>query len=430
MLEEEAIPNPAKFMSEVMRGSNYSFESAIADLVDNSIQAEASEVQIIANLSEQSIAILDNGTGMTDAQHKESMRIASETRSYSPGDLGKYGTGMKAASLSQAERMTVATKSKIANEISVRCLDLNHIKKVNDWNRVTLVLSPKDVSNEYISKLQEMPSGTLVIWQELSGVFRNRTISSAQAREELLVQLEVVEEHLSMVFHRFLDGTVPNRGPLTIKINGRAITPWDPFCRNEKTVKLPEFSIGINESPINLSPYVLPGEKEFSSKEAFQRASGAKKWNESQGFYVYRNFRLIKWGGWLRMRASDEHRKLARIALDFTSDLDNLFQVNVAKSSISLPPAVKQMLEPTVKSCISQAEQRYRNQAKLAGGGLGGLTKKGNGLGNSVSRKMTALAFVSALEKIAAATNLDHELHSIKAAVRENSPSLAREVDW
>ena len=130
------------------------------------------------------------------------------------------------------------------------------------------------------------------------------------------------------------------------------------------------------------------------------------------------------------MRASDEHRKLARIALDFGSDLDSVFRVNVAKSSLTLPMQVKTRFEPIVKECAAQAEKRYRSQKKIAAGGIGSLPGRGTGSGNTVTRKISANTFVSLLEQIANASNLESELKSLKAATAQQNSTLAREVGW
>jgi hypothetical protein len=427
---EDATPNAGKFMRDVLRGSTYSFSTAIADIVDNAIEAKATDIDVHVDLKNIEVMIFDNGIGMDDDTHRESMKIAAETRSYSDSDLGKYGTGMKAASLSQAARVIVATRAKNSTDITVRCLDMDHIVEVNDWAKTTLVLDEKDLPPVALEHLKST-HGTAVIWQKLDRVVTHKAITSeGVAREELLNQMAILEPHLAMVFHRFLDGTIPTRSNISLRINRQLISPWDPFARDEATIVAVSEKLPINGFEVGFTGYVLPGEKEFSSKQAFASAAGPKRWNEGQGFYVYRNYRLIRWGGWLRQRGVDEHVKLARIALDIPSSLDTIFTVNVAKSAITLPESVSRLMTPWVKKVTLEADKRYRGQSKLAGINPRMLPGIGD-LGRSTHvRKMTADTFATLMSRIAASEGLSQELDAIKKAVRDNSPATADEIGW
>ncbi len=424
---ESGLPNAAKFMRDVLRGSTYTFASALADIVDNCIEAEATEVDIWVDYETLQVMVLDNGIGMTDGVHMESMKIASETRDYSDEDLGKYGTGMKAASLSQALRMIVGTKARGAKSISVRCLDMDHIHETNDWDHLTLVLGVDDLPERARNHL-ERTAGTAVVWEQLDRVFADGSMSGEAAESELKNQTALAENHLAMVFHRFLQGTAKKRRQLDLRINGNKVSPWDPFALNEKTVKVVEKELKVNDSTVALTGYVLPTEKEFSSKVAFANAAGPKKWNESQGFYVYRNERLIRWGGWLRTRASDEHTKLARIALDFTSDLDAIFQVNVAKSSLALPVAIKARFADAIKDVAGAAQKRYR--AKIVPTGTGALPGRGGPITGTVQRKLSADALATVLSAVAKANQLESEFSALKSALKKENPTVAKEIGW
>lgn len=424
---ESAIPNAARFMRDVLRGSTYTFSTALADVIDNSIEAGASKIDVFVEYDQLRVTILDNGSGMSDRMHSESMKIAAETRQYSDADLGKYGTGMKAASLSQAQRLTVATRNSDSRVVTVRCLDLDHITETNDWEQLTIVLDQSELV-ELVQEQLRAHTGTAVIWEKLDRVFAQDGLSRGAAVDELKSQTRLAEEHLAMVFHRFLSGESSSKIAVAISINGNSIKPWDPFARAEKTILVSQQVIPINQSSVTISGFVLPTEKEFSSKLAFQRAAGPKKWNESQGFYVYRNDRLIRWGGWLRLRASDEHSKLARVALDFTSDLDPIFQVDVAKSSIVLPQSVKELFKPIVSTITAQAIKRYRN--KTTPQSTSGLPGRDRVPTPVPARRLSAEAFAKLLEKISSEANLVSELRKIKNAVIANSPNLASDIGW
>ena len=423
---EDALPNAAKFMREVLRGSDYSFESAIADVVDNSIEASAKNVSIWVDYENLELLVIDDGKGMSDSVHKESMKIASETRSYSTSDLGKYGTGMKAASLSQARRLTVGTRAQGVSKVSVRCLDMDHIEETNDWAKLTLIQGV-DSLPERARDFFKSSDGTVVVWQLLDRVFADGRMDNAAASQELKGQTRVAENHLAMVFHRFLAGKTKSKKKVSISINGNKIKAWDPFVLDEKTVKFSEVPVSVNGSTVLFTGYVLPSEKEFSSKQAFAAASGPKKWNDSQGFYVYRNDRLIRWGGWLKTRASDEHTKLARIALDFTSELDAVFQVNVAKSGVTLPLAVKTMFAEQIKDLAAAAQKRYRS--KVVPQGTTGLPGK-KAVVATVERQVSATALATLLDGVAKQEGMTAELNKLKMALRKEEPSISKKVGW
>ena len=91
--------------------------------------------------------------------------------------------------------------------------------------------------------------------------------------------------------------------------------------------------------------------------------SGPLKWNRQQGLYIYRANRLVQHGGWSGIRGIDEHTKLARAAIDFDTDLDEAFQINVAKMRVALPPTLRQMLERPIHELCVRADDAYRQAA-------------------------------------------------------------------
>lgn len=424
---ESGIPNVRKFINEVFRGSTYTVETAIADLVDNSIEAKATRVDIVLDSAGRHVAIMDNGIGMADSTHRESMKIAAETREYEEGSLGKFGTGMKAASLSQARRLTVATRATNSSKITVRALDIDHVAKVNDWDQVTLVLDPTDLP-PFAKKHLTETSGTVVIWENLDRIFSDSDLSAADIREEMLDKTQKTTQHLGMVFHKFISGEVTPRSKLVLTVNKSKVEAWDPYCRDEKTFEVCKHTLTFAGSEIKVTGFVLPSEKEFSSKSAFEAASGIKKWNQSQGFYVYRNNRLIRWGGWLSVKSVDEHTKLARIALEIPSELDAQFQLNVAKSSLTLPLELKRLLHPIAADVSGKANKRYR--AKMAPLDLGSLPGKGSVVIAATRRKLTAVALASTLETLANAHGKESQLDELKALVKSATPDIADEIGW
>jgi hypothetical protein len=424
---ESGLPNVTKFINKVFRGSTYTVSTAIADIVDNSIEAKATKIQILVDVSANHVSIMDDGIGMKDSIHRESMKIAAETREYEDDSLGKFGTGMKAASLSQARRLVVATRPKGSSSITVRALDIDHVAKVNDWEKITLVLSESDIPSFALDHLKRT-HGTVVLWENLDRVFSDVNLTSEEKRDEMLKHIDLTSQHLGMVFHKFISGEATSSSKLQITINNRKVDAWDPFCRSEKTIEVCKHSLSFGGSQIKVTGYVLPSEKEFSSKAAFENASGIKKWNQSQGFYVYRNNRLIRWGGWLAVKSIDEHTKLARVALEIPSDIDEILQLNVAKSSLTLPLELKRLLTPIASDVSGKANRRYR--AKLTPPDLTKLPGRGSVVVGPTKRKLTAIAFVSALEQVAEANGNQQELKTLKKAIKKSNPDIAQEIGW
>ncbi len=426
---ESSIPNAAKFVDMLIgKGGNYTFETALADVVDNAIEAGARNIDVIVNFDDESLYVLDDGNGMNDETHREAMKFAAQTRDYSEKDLGKFGTGMKAASLSQAERLTVATRARKSSSISIRCLDREHIKETNDWDQLTLILDESELPPLVLEHLKKS-HGTAVLWNRLTSNTTKRGVLEAERQAELYKSTKRAELHISMIFHRFLTGETVDGSSVAIRINGNPIEPYDPFARDEKgTITMDPIHLKVNGSAMNLQGYVLPPKKEWSSPKAHEEHGRPKGWNASQGFYIYRNDRLIQWGSWLRMRTAEPHASLARVALDFTSALDEVLSVTVDKSKVTLPHAVSERLEPAVALLVKKANERYRDKtAGLSGSSLPGRTVVGP---PGLKKKLTAAALVESLEKLATIHSKTAELAVLQKLLAEEMPAVAEEIGW
>lgn len=359
----EVIPD-AKRLIHSLRDMGYDFAAAVSDLVDNSIEAGATLVAIDIEFAgdDSWVRIADNGKGMKPADIREAMRYGSE-REYTDEDLGKFGLGMKVASLSQCQRMSVASRtSRERAEIAAYCWDLEHIAKSKRWEIVEL-------DRESMGATLRTPlidtSGTVVLWQRLDRLLGYQYPYGEHARKRLLGMCREAEEYLAMVFHRFLSGEAKGRKKLRIVLNGNEVRAWDPFARSEPETKaLSPIPIRIEDGQISgyvvLDPFVLPQQSRFSSPEAFKRTSGLNNWNQQQGFYIYRADRLIQSGGWSRLRTLDEHTKLARVALRFSPQLDDAFKVNVAKMKVQIPQQIREQIEHALKPVIKMAQEAYR----------------------------------------------------------------------
>lgn len=436
---EAVVPAAARTVQS-LRDVGYETSQAIADLVDNCIEARATQVRIDLRFSgaESWIRIADNGRGMDAPTLTEALRYGSE-RDYDDDDLGKFGFGLKSASTSQCRRVTVASRQAPKRaRIEVRALDLDHIVETNRWE--ILVVDPSDRDEELTSPLMES-TGTVVMWEELDRILDYKDPFGQWARRKMLELAEEIDNHLGMVFHRFLAGEVRGR-KLKIWVNGTPVEPWDPFCRNERaTLQLDETDIKITSDEgagiMHVVPYVLPHQTEFSSPEAWSRASGPLKWNRQQGFYIYRSNRLIQWGGWSRIRTSDEHTKLARVSLDFSPVLDSAFGINISKALVKLPLDVRSELEPVVSQVAGIADKRYRKKAASGGSGGSRAGKKGSGSGHGAGSSANphggespSISARPALEKAAKKAGEGAALSRIVSVLQQSEPEVARELGW
>lgn len=443
---EEIIPSAARTVAS-LRDIGYDTPHAVADLIDNSLTAGASQVDVTLHFkgADSWIRVADNGHGMDAATLLEAMRYGSQ-RDYATDDLGKFGFGLKTASTSQCRRLTVASRrSTQYARMEARCLDLEHIEQTNEWE--VLVLDAAARPAHLTDPLQEH-TGTVVLWEDLDRILEYKDPWGEWARHKLLSLAEEIDLHLGMVFHRFLAGEVRGR-KLRITVNGSRVEPWDPFCRTEtKTEELPAKDLAVAGDEgvgiVRVRPYVLPRQTEFSTEVSWRRASGPANWNRQQGFYVYRAHRMIQSGGWNRLRTADEHTKLARVSLDFFPDLDAVFGINIAKAYVSLPQELRSQLEPLVSQVSRRADQRYRTGSPSGTGGSGagaarrrssigqaggaGTTGDGGGTGDGGPRPRVRPR--RAIEDAAVHAGQTVALQSIIQSLRERYPEVARDLGW
>ena len=361
MKAHEVIPD-AKRLMRSLRDMGYDFVSAVADLVDNSIEAKATRVDIDVEFDgdDSWVRISDNGRGMSEAELREALRYGSQ-REYEKEDLGKFGLGLKTSSLSQCQRLSVGSRKKSQKpDIFAYCWDMKHIERVNRWEILPMVRNKLMPS---IRNPLKEHTGTVVLWERLDRVLGFKHPYGESARKRLAGMTRELEQHLGMVFHRFLKGESRCR-KIKIYLNENEVHPWDPFARSEpKTKPLSPIQVRLDhegtEGNILLEPFILPAQNEFSTKDAFQDASGPANWNQQQGFYIYRADRMIQSGGWCRLRTSDEHTKLARVALSFSPKFDDAFKINVAKMKVQLPSQIREDIDKVIQPVIKLARQVY-----------------------------------------------------------------------
>lgn len=369
MHQREMIPSARRLMHS-LRDVGYDLPSAVADLIDNSIDAGANEVHVDTCVNGEGafLRVVDNGKGMSERRLDEAMRYGS-SRTYFGDDLGYFGLGLKTASLSQCRSLTVATRSTGKGRIRIRRWDLDEVSDRDAWflERPSAV----DCRDELIEPLEHRV-GTVVMWEKLDRILGIRRADGDAARRKLVAVADELRLQLGMVFHRFLSRRSGSR-KLRIVLNGKAVKAWDPFAKSEPlTQALPTQHLDLEHNGevhrVSVKPYVLPAQHHFTSQQAHELAGGPSRWNRQQGLYIYRHDRLIQSGGWNRLRTLDEHSKLARIALDIPEGADDAFQTNVAKMSVAIPDALRPQLRVLIAGVVSHAQDIYRQRVRLVGG--------------------------------------------------------------
>ena len=353
----DCTPRPSSLI-ESMRNVGYTMETAVADIIDNSIAAQASEIHILHRCEEgiPCLAILDNGQGMTREELIEAMRPGGlgPLQKRPPQDLGRFGLGLKTASFSQCRSLTVISQKE--GELTAGQWDLDQME--DRWNLRLLRQLDKV---PFADRLGES-SGTLVVWEKLDRLCTSGADQSS-VRDAFLKHVEMVRRHLSLVFHRYLEEK--RTAALKILINHESIPPFDPYFRTyEATQRLPEESIFVRDAHIAVKSFIIPHYSKLKAVDydALRELGGPAA---TQGFYVYRNKRLLAWGDWFRLRkAKTEASGLARVMIDIPNDLDDLWSLDIKKSSVSPPEAVRRELSRIIDRITEHSTRTYTSRGQ------------------------------------------------------------------
>lgn len=353
-LKDIDCPPFAPVLMESTRAIGYSMESAVADVIDNSIAAKANNIWIFYNCAPKPyIAICDDGVGMDNEQITEAMRYgtASPSDERRADDLGRYGLGMKTASLSQCRSLSVVSKQK--DKIVGRRWDLDHIINTQKWSLEQLDNSEiNELMN--IENLKQLDHGTIVVWQNLDKV-KSGSVTIEKALEE---KMQEVKKHLELVFHRYLSGDGVKK--LKIYMNGLSLIAFDPFFVSKSSVVMDDEKIEIpgREGKVIIRPYALPHPSNLSKGE-LEKYGGKDGLRNLQGFYIYRNKRLITWGTWFKLIRMDEFTKLTRVRVDIPNSLDDLWTLDIKKSTAYPPEIVKTRLKQLVGTMSAGSKRTW-----------------------------------------------------------------------
>ena len=357
-MRTKSLPPYAPTLIESTRAIGYSLEAAVADIIDNSIAANAVNVDIyFFPVDGAYIAILDNGSGMNEKEINIAMQYGSKnpTEERDKKDLGRFGLGLKTASLSQCRCLTVISKQ--GDRLEGRQWDIDHVIEVGDWS---LIILDEEEINEFpqVEELKKYESGTLVIWQKLD------RLKAGEINFELSLgrKIDRVRNHLSLVYHRYLMGESGIR-KLKLFINGEKVKTIDPFLTNKSVQAMDDETLIIQGHKILVRPYILPHISKLTSDE-IKMLGGKDGLRKQQGFYVYRNKRLLVWGTWFRMMRQGDLSKLARIRVDIPNTLDDLWTLDIKKSS-ALPPAeVRKNLEIIINQIAERSKRTWTFRGK------------------------------------------------------------------
>ena len=353
----EIPPKPSPLIESIC-AIGYSLSTALADLVDNSIVARAETIQILTSLEtpDLKIGILDDGVGMTEDVLLEAMRLGSRSplEERAESDLGRFGLGLKTASFSQCRVLTVVTRTNGATAIAR--WDLNQVAVSGKWQ----VQVPDDLTSIPWSELLGT-SGTLVVWEELG--LGTDDGDTGRGLVDLVRQMDEARTHLEMVFHRFLSGE-PGHRRINILMNNRPLEPFDPFhSRHPATVAGPEELIRIANEDVLVQAFTLPHHGKVTPAE-WERHAGPEGYLRNQGFYVYRERRLIIHGTWFGLTRQAELTKLARVRIDMPNSLDGAWKIDVKKASAQLPPPVRERLRRIIEPLGAASKRVYRNRGR------------------------------------------------------------------
>lgn len=354
----EKCPPCADSLVTAMRAFGYDLSMALCDIIDNSITAGSTfiELDYSWNHGKPWIRVKDNGSGMSDSELFNAMRYGSQSplEKRAENDLGRFGLGLKTASFSQCKCLTVASKKKLKKKV-FRCWDLDHVVKVNDWE---LFKQPYEDAIDLLKPLDELEHGTIVLWQNIDRLLGTDDLEDDEGHEAFNSKFSLIPRYIEMVFHRFLEG----KNGIKISVGAHKCKAWDPYLKNNSQTQ-PQTMVSLEHGKIQLQAYILPHVSKRTEAET-EEGGGIYGWNAHQGIYVYRNKRLIVPGGYLDFNIKpEEHYKLVRIQLDLPNNMDHEWLIDVRKHAASVPAHLRKAIEKDTKAARNIAVKVYRERA-------------------------------------------------------------------
>ncbi|HCP80680.1 MAG TPA: hypothetical protein DIT67_03500 [Octadecabacter sp.] len=355
-----------------LRDTGYNFRTAAADIIDNSIAAGATLINASVDLHQDGKKFVyfgDNGSGMDADGVFMAMRYGAPKRD-NPESLGKFGLGLKTASTSVCRQFTVISRKSGDAGFNKLTWDLDHVENTGQWEMCQTSVEPDE--EEAFDELCGSGSGTLVIWSKCDRILTKNYDEPGGAKEKAAVKrlAEGLRSHIGMIYHRFLDQSDERERYIEIAVDGQIAQPWDPFFKKKseqvlsKTAQAMEIQVEDESThEAQVAAWILPHSDDLADDEKKKvRIS-----NQGQGFYIYREGRLISNGGWLSVFGGlDPHMSLLRVEFDFGHELDEAFSIDVKKSRILLDPALSEYLGNLLAPARREANLRYRKKTQKA----------------------------------------------------------------
>ena len=367
---EDLINNPdAPRLIFGLRDTGYDVKTAAADIIDNSIAADADCINVQVDLHEDGRKLVyfgDDGFGMDRTTLHKAMRYGAPERE-NPESLGKFGLGLKTASSSVCLKYTIISKADKEASLFKLTWDLEHVADCGKWEMIR-----EDVTSNEAERFEELCglTGTLVIWENCDRILSKEYEAGGTKEQAAIDRLtDTINKHLSMVYHRFTDALDKRERHVKLFVNESPVVPWNPFYtkRSEQVldkikqtlvVELPDGT----EEKATIRAWILPHSRDMTKDE---NRDYARISNRAQGFYVFREGRLIQDGGWMEVFGTPEpHTSLLRIEFDFGHELDDAFRIDVKKSRILFHPDLEDALKILLQPIYREAGNRYRRQTK------------------------------------------------------------------
>ena len=349
----------AKMLLVALRSVGYTNETAIADIMDNSVSGAATEVELYFDWDNRRIIIADNGLGMNYHELMDAMEIGSaDPNKMRPSeDLGRFGLGMKTASFSMAKNLLVVSKKD--SVVSNAEWNLDTVASEDKWeiseydeSEMSMILESIDTYTRYNNWKQ----GTLIIISELDRLIDEANIE--KSKKNFYKMIRNIKSHIAITFHRFME-----EDELKISVNGNPIKPWNPFwIKSPATMELAKEELFDGKNEVIVEPYILPHKNKYNSEEEFNEAAGIKDWRGHQGFYVYRNRRLLVYGTWFGKFKKEPAYNLARIKLDMNADSDFEWDIDLKKSKATLPVAIEEQITQIAYLAIEKSIAVYNSR--------------------------------------------------------------------
>jgi hypothetical protein len=357
-------PNPSRLI-EGLRDTGYEFNTALADIIDNSVDAGATTIAVRIDMDSDGdivVSVADNGTGMNREGLLNGMTYGAPIHADAKR-LGKFGLGLKTASTAFCRKLSVISRDSGSADAVLAVWDLDHVEKAGAWE--LLLGAPSKEELAILNGVASGHAGTVILWEKVDRLLKPyKNQAGGPARNALTKIIDGFKDHAAMIYQRFLDPKDDRARTITMTVNGAKLKPWNPFCEDETETELVAEDTQEVELPdgtaasFRIRAFVLPRREQFSSAEA---AASARIKNQNQGIYIYRENRLIHPADWLGMFSKEPHVTLLRVEFSFDHALDEAFQVDIKKSQILLNETLYDwVLNQFLPGPRNAAQERYR----------------------------------------------------------------------